>query len=70
MRDEERDARWQSLLALQEQLEEGLPSPAPRPAADGRPRARSPKAARFAAALDVSTAWSGIDAARDRRPAA
>ena len=70
MGDEERDARWQQLLAVQEEIDAGDAMPLGRPTPiRGRRRQRSDKAARFAEALSVSTTWSGIAEARDQAEA-
>jgi hypothetical protein len=76
MGEEERDARWQALLAIQEDLDAGeqLDASAVMPLGrstptNGRRRQRSQKAARFAEALSVSTTWSGIADARSHAEA-
>jgi hypothetical protein len=70
MTNEERNTRWESLMALQE----GLDADAPAAAApiSGRPRRRTPstKAAAFGEALSASTTWNGFSDARHRRRAA
>ena len=70
MGDEERDARWQQLLAVQEEIgaDDSMRLGRPTPIS-GRRRQRSEKAARFAEALSVSTTWSGIADARSHAEA-
>jgi hypothetical protein len=71
MNNEERDTRWQALMALQEGLDEDPGIGAKTGGRQASRRTPSPKAARFAEALTVSTTWSGIsDARHRRRPAA
>jgi hypothetical protein len=71
MGSEERDARWQELLAVREDFdrqETVLPALISR--VDGKPLRPSPRAVSLAEALSVSPSWSRISAARERRMAA
>jgi hypothetical protein len=72
MASEDANARWQDLVAIRDDLENGIDIVVPKRLSriDGKPRGLSPKAARFAQALAVSDTWSRISDARNRRMAA
>lgn len=60
------DERWARIVSISEGVDfVSVPSQVSR--IDGRPRAASRKATRFAEALAFSDGWSGIAAARERR---
>jgi hypothetical protein len=71
MASEDRNARWQDLVTLREELDrESVAVPVCISRIDGKARPLSPKASRFAEALAVSDTWSRIAEARSRRMAA
>lgn len=63
------DARWQQIVAVQDEFDRSLVA-LPRHLinrADGKAREASPRTVRFAEALAFTDAWSGISDARARR---
>jgi hypothetical protein len=68
---EEKDARWQELVALRAEVESpDVVFPTLRSRVDGRPREPSPRTMQLAQALAISDSWSRISDARSRRLAA
>lgn len=72
MASDESNARWDDLVSIREDLDQGnevvVPSLISR--IDGKRHGLSPKATRFAEALAVDPSWSRIQGARSRRLAA
>lgn len=72
MASEDQNTRWDRLVAIREDLDQGADVVVPRliSRVDGKHHGLSPKAARFAEALAVNYSWSRIPDARNRRLAA
>jgi hypothetical protein len=68
---EDKDARWQELVTLREEIDGGdVVVPILRSRVDGRQRRPSERAMRLAEALAISDSWTRISDARDRGLAA
>ena len=68
MHGESSNERWQELIDLREEFEQGdAVLPTRISAIDGRRIEASPEAIRFAEALAFNAGWSGISEARRRR---
>ena len=63
------DSRWQQVIAARAELEQSMVTLPKLVGRDSRPREASPRAVRFAQALAIEVAWSGISDARARRAA-
>jgi hypothetical protein len=63
------EARWRQLMAVHGELEQSMVTLPKLVGRDFRPREASPRTVRFAQALALDVAWSGISEARARRAA-
>ena len=71
MGEEDKDARWQELVALRAEIDgRDVVVPILRSRVDGRRREPSAQAMKLAQALAISDSWSRISAARGRGLAA